>query len=219
MRFFNPARRGPKGPARFLRWQLTDRGAAWPRSSRAPTRRSAARPRRGRGSPPRLRGHASFLVQIRGHERSDRPGLVEFAGPSRLRLPEAGEPARHRLRCPASRSTPYSSRHNHYDHMDVGHHRASAAALSPRVSSRHSAMMRSCMRRSRAGRRTAATGARCRLGSESLVHAEPSQHWSARGVRDRSHALWASFVRSVQACASSTAPATPASAMAPSSPA
>jgi len=26
------------------------------------------------------------------------------------------------------------------------------------------------------------------------VHAEPSQHWSARGVTDRSHALWASFV-------------------------
>ena len=32
------------------------------------------------------------------------------------------------------------------------------------------------------------------LGAGVAVHAEPSQHWSARGMTDRSHALWASFV-------------------------
>ena len=32
------------------------------------------------------------------------------------------------------------------------------------------------------------------LGGGLAVHVEPSQHWSARGVTDRSHALWASFV-------------------------
>jgi L-ascorbate metabolism protein UlaG (beta-lactamase superfamily) len=32
------------------------------------------------------------------------------------------------------------------------------------------------------------------LGGGVAVHAEPSQHWSARGAFDRRHALWASFV-------------------------
>ena len=32
------------------------------------------------------------------------------------------------------------------------------------------------------------------LGDGMVVHAEPTQHWSARGATDRSHALWASFV-------------------------
>jgi L-ascorbate metabolism protein UlaG (beta-lactamase superfamily) len=32
------------------------------------------------------------------------------------------------------------------------------------------------------------------LGGGLVVHAEPTQHWSARGLTDRSHALWASFV-------------------------
>ena len=32
------------------------------------------------------------------------------------------------------------------------------------------------------------------LGGGVAVHVEPSQHWSARGALDRSHALWASFV-------------------------
>ena len=32
------------------------------------------------------------------------------------------------------------------------------------------------------------------LGDGLVVHAEPTQHWSARGTGDRSHALWASFV-------------------------
>src|SRR4051812_11449881 len=36
VRFFNPGGEGPKGLAAFLRWQLTDRGAAWPRSSASP---------------------------------------------------------------------------------------------------------------------------------------------------------------------------------------
>jgi L-ascorbate metabolism protein UlaG (beta-lactamase superfamily) len=37
-------------------------------------------------------------------------------------------------------------------------------------------------------------GDRTDLGSGIIVHIEPTQHWSARGARDRRHALWASFV-------------------------
>jgi len=37
-------------------------------------------------------------------------------------------------------------------------------------------------------------GARVALSDSIAVHLEPSQHWSARGVLDRSRALWAAFV-------------------------
>jgi L-ascorbate metabolism protein UlaG (beta-lactamase superfamily) len=32
------------------------------------------------------------------------------------------------------------------------------------------------------------------LSPNLVVHAVPTEHWSARGIRDRRHALWASFV-------------------------
>src|SRR5690606_20279203 len=37
-------------------------------------------------------------------------------------------------------------------------------------------------------------GDRTDLENGIVVHTEPTQHWSARGARDRRHALWASFV-------------------------
>jgi L-ascorbate metabolism protein UlaG (beta-lactamase superfamily) len=42
--------------------------------------------------------------------------------------------------------------------------------------------------------RTVDWGDRIDLSSDVVVATVPTQHWSARGARDRMHALWASFV-------------------------
>jgi L-ascorbate metabolism protein UlaG (beta-lactamase superfamily) len=84
--------------------------------------------------------------------------------------------------------------HGHYDHLDVATLSRLAAVHRPRIITP-------------LGNDTILTAAVpalvadavdwdavIDLGGSMAVHVEPTQHWSARGTTDRSHALWASFV-------------------------
>ena len=143
VRFFNPGGARPRGPGAFLKWQLGDRGEAWPRSfpSPFPADRPPAR-FEGEGMRIVYVGHATFLMQARGKNVLIDPVWADRASPSVFRGAEAGEPSGHRLRstcrhrCRARHPQPLRSYGRGYD-------RTALAALSPRASSRRSATTRS----------------------------------------------------------------------------
>ena len=119
MRFFNPSGARPKGPAALLKWQLGERGEAWPASFPSPfppDRPPASFDDEG------LRvvhvGHATCLIQTRGKNLlvdpvwAERASPLAFAGPKRVNQP--GIDFDDLPRIDAVLVT-----HNHYDHMDV----------------------------------------------------------------------------------------------------
>jgi L-ascorbate metabolism protein UlaG (beta-lactamase superfamily) len=87
--------------------------------------------------------------------------------------------------------------HNHYDHMDVETIARLAQRFAPRIVTPlgNDTILRAAVPGLAADAVTAVDwDATVDLGGGLAVHVEPSQHWSARGMSDRSHALWASFV-------------------------
>lgn len=194
VRFFNPGQAGPKGGMAFLRWQFGNRGASWPAAF--PSQFAADRPpAQVTGDAVRVTyvGHASFLLQARGRNIlidpvwADRASPLSFLGPRRVNAP--GIAFDDLPKIDAVLIT-----HNHYDHMDTGTIGRLWQRFRPRIVTP-------------LGNDTILQGAvpeivsdavdwdaAVDLGDGLVVHAEPTQHWSARGTGDRSHALWASFV-------------------------
>ncbi|HZT47044.1 MAG TPA: MBL fold metallo-hydrolase [Hyphomicrobiaceae bacterium] len=194
VRFFNPGAAGPKGPGALLKWQLGDRGEAWPASfpSPHPPDRPPARFDRD-GLRVVLVGHASFLIQTRGlgvlvdPVWAERASPLSFAGPRRVNPP--GIAFDDLPKIDAVLVT-----HNHYDHMDVETVGRLWQRFRPRIVTPlgNDAILRHGAPGLAAD--TVDWGDAVELGSGVVVHAEPTLHWSARGAGDRMHALWASFV-------------------------
>jgi L-ascorbate metabolism protein UlaG (beta-lactamase superfamily) len=193
-RFFNPGGAEPRGRLDFLRWQLTEPRAAWPSSLPspfAPDRPPAAVD----GDAMRIAyiGHASFLVQMRGLNIlidpvwSERASPFSFVGPKRVNPPGIAFDALPRI-------DRVLITHNHYDHMDTGTIGPLWQRFAPRVVT---PLGNDAIRRAAVPDLAVEAvdwGAVVDIGGGVVVHVEPSQHWSARGAFDRSHALWASFV-------------------------
>lgn len=194
LRFFNPDGTGPHGPLKLLQWQLTERRASWPEHVPSPYPHDRP-PERVGGAAIRVSyiGHASFLIQTAGRNIlldpvwSKRASPLKAIGPKRVNAPgiffEHLPPIDHVL-----------VTHNHYDHMDIG-------AIG-RAWAEHKAGVVTPL-----GNDTILKGeidgldvrafdwhAAVDLGDGLRVHLEPTVHWSARGMNDRRHALWASFV-------------------------
>ena len=194
VRFFNPNGVRPRGPGAFLKWQLGDRGEAWPRSFPSPF--SGDRPpARFDGEGLRIThvGHATFLIQARGKSIlidpvwSERASPVSFAGPKRVNPP--GIDFDHLPAIDAVLVT-----HNHYDHMDVDTIGGLWQRFRPRIVTPLG--NDTILKKSVPGLVAAAVdwGDAVDLGDDLEAHVEPTLHWSARGAGDRMHALWASFV-------------------------
>jgi L-ascorbate metabolism protein UlaG (beta-lactamase superfamily) len=138
-------------------------------------------------------GHASFLLQARGLNIlvdpvwSDRASPVSFAGPKRVNPPGI-----------AFDDLPPIDwvlvTHNHYDHLDL----QTARRLWHRHRPRFVAPLgNDAILREASADIAVWTGdwdETHALSGDVRVHLEPTHHWSARGVRDRRHALWASYV-------------------------
>jgi L-ascorbate metabolism protein UlaG (beta-lactamase superfamily) len=198
VRFFNPGGARPRGPGAFLKWQLGDRGEAWPRSFPSPFPADSP-PARFEGEGVRIVyvGHATFLMQARGKNVlidpvwSERASPVSFVGPKRVNPPGIE----------FDRLPPIDVvlvTHNHYDHLDDATVRALAAQPGgpPRFyvplgvdawfAARNlpvQATMDWWDRREDAGLD---------------IHFVPAQHWSARSLIDRNETLWGGFVVEAQ---------------------
>jgi L-ascorbate metabolism protein UlaG (beta-lactamase superfamily) len=197
MRFFNPGGARPRGGLDVLRWQLLEPRAAWPArfpSPFAPDRPPAAVD----GDAVRIAyvGHASFLVQTKGRNLlidpvwAERASPLSFLGPKRVNAPGIAFDDLPRI-------DGVLVTHNHYDHMDVSTIARLWQRFAPRIVTPlgNDAVLRAAVPQLAAEAVTAVDwDAAVDLGGGLAVHAEPSQHWSARGAFDRSRALWASFV-------------------------
>lgn len=194
VRFFNPGGPGPKSLSQLLKWQFGSRAEAWPANFASPV--PAARPApRLAASETRVThiGHASHLLQIAGLNLlldpvySERASPVSFAGPMRVNAP--GIAFDDLPRIDAVLVT-----HNHYDHLDVGTlgriwRRDRPLIVTPLG---NDTIMKSAIGDLEA--KTLDWNQTLPLAGGAVVDCVPTQHWSARGTRDRMHALWSSFV-------------------------
>jgi L-ascorbate metabolism protein UlaG (beta-lactamase superfamily) len=193
VRFRNPGGPEPRGLTDLLRWQTSRNREAWPERDPSPHRDRP--PPRVEGADLRIAhvGHASFLVQVAGRNLlvdpvwSERASPLAAIGPRRVNDPGI-----------VFQDLPPIDvvlvTHNHYDHLDIPTLRALHAGHRPRFLAPlgNDAIIR----------RAAPDGAieamdwgdAVELGPGLRVHLEPALHWSARGLADRNHALWGSFV-------------------------
>ena len=192
--FFNPNGVYPKGPGALLKWRLGPRNAAtWPQSYPSSLRDKPPATHAGEGVRVAYVGHASFLIQGRGRNVLIDPvwapqvGPVSFIGPRRVNDP--GIIFEDLPKIDAVLIT-----HNHYDHMDT----QVVARLWQRFRPRVITPLGNDTILAREIPGLTATAVdwddAIDLGDGLVVHVEPTVHWSARGIKDRRHALWASFV-------------------------
>lgn len=191
--FFNPSGVGPRGPGAFFKWMLEPR-EAWPASFPSPFPQDQPPARfEGKGARVSYIGHASFLVQTHGLNLlidpvwAERASPFSFVGPKRVNPPGIAFDALPKI-------DTILVTHNHYDHMDasaIGRlwQRFRAPVVTPLG---NDTILRAAVPGLDAG--AADWGSTFEVGEGVKVHAEPTVHWSARGMNDRRHALWASFV-------------------------
>lgn len=192
-RFFNPGHADTdRSLLDLLRWRLTGRPAAWPRSIPVQPAVPAARAAGVRAT---IVGHASVLIQSGGLNVltdpiwSPRASPVAFAGPQRVRAPGIAFEDLPRIDA-------VLLSHNHYDHMDL--------ATLRRLHREHRPLVVTPLGNDRLLRRAIAgvqvlTGDwwdRINIGKEGEVTVVPAYHWSARMPCDRRMVLWSGFMLS-----------------------
>ncbi|UWQ17637.1 MBL fold metallo-hydrolase [Jannaschia sp. M317] len=193
-RFFNPEGSEPRGFGDLLKWQLGGDKADWPDSVGIT---QDTPPERVNDLRVTMIGHATVLIQVAGINLltdpvwSQRASPLSFAGPARVTPPGVAFD-----RLPPIDAVLLS--HNHYDHLDMAtlrrlHDRFGMPVLTPLG---NDTLLRDEIE---------GIDARAADWNETLtisgltVRLLPCHHWSARGTRDRSMALWASFVLETRA--------------------
>jgi L-ascorbate metabolism protein UlaG (beta-lactamase superfamily) len=193
--FFDPDGVPPKKLSEVVRWQFgrQRQRAAWPEW--APSPYADTPPGRVEGNRARLSyvGHASWLIQTGGLNIlvdpvwSKRASPFSFAGPKRHNDPGVAFGALPKIDV-------VLVSHGHYDHLDIATLSRLAKKFSPRVVTPlgNEATMRAAD--SKIGVEAFDWQDRVDLGNGVAATLVPTRHWSARGLFDRNHSLWASFV-------------------------
>lgn len=197
-RFFNPgSESGPRGFSDFLRWKLTETRTPWPDDYPSPYRDDPPRAVDPHALRVALVGHATFLIQIGGLAIltdpvwSQRASPFPFAGPKRYNDPGIAFDALPRIDAVVIS-------HCHYDHLDLNTLARLWERDRPRIIAPlgNAAIIQAQHPQIEVesvdwGDAVALTGAG---GAGATIATEPAHHWSARGMGDRNHALWASYL-------------------------
>ena len=191
--FFNPGGQRPRGLGDLLRWQFGGGRRRWPRTwaSPFPQARPDATVANGRLCLTMV-GHATLLIQLPGLNIltdpvwSERVSPLSFAGPKRVNAPGIAFAELPRIDV-------VLISHNHYDHLDLATLARLKAAHDPLVVTPlgNDVIIRSGVPDMRIEARDWGHSVRV---DGAVIHIEPAHHWSARGARDRSMALWCGFV-------------------------
>lgn len=190
VQFFNPDGEAPKGFGDLMKWQFGGGTAAWP--ALVPVAHTAKPAASVDGMTITMVGHATLLIQTAGLNIltdpvwSDRASPLAFVGPKRVTEPGIAFGDLPRIDA-------VLLSHNHYDHLDIATLAALHAAHQPMVITPlgNDAILKASI--PGIATTTGDWGDTIPLGALS-VHIEPCHHWSARGVGDRSNALWAAFL-------------------------
>ncbi len=191
--FFNPGGLEPKGVHRVLQLYFMEKWEKWPKVVESPFWDRPPPEVAGSGARVAFVGHASWLIQTGGlnilvdPHWSTRASPFLNLGPARCTGPGIRFEDLPRIHV-------VLVTHNHYDHLDIPTIERLVARDKPRIVTPlgNDTIMRKPIPAIDA---TAVDwGDRTEIGNGIVVHTEPTQHWSARGARDRRHALWASFV-------------------------
>ncbi len=188
VRFFNPEGAAPRGMADLWKWRSGPKPQEWPAS--IPLKETAKPVSKVTDLTITMVGHATMLIQSQGMNIltdpfwSDRASPVSFAGPKRVIKPGI-----------AFEDLPHIDvillSHNHYDHMDIATLKRLKAVHNPLVITPlgNDTIIQST------GLKTEVLdwGHSTSIGAFD-VHCVPCHHWGARGITDRSMALWAAFV-------------------------
>jgi L-ascorbate metabolism protein UlaG (beta-lactamase superfamily) len=191
-RFFVPDHDADKSTKDMLRWSFRETRAKWPKQWPSPfaNAKPVARSTNIRST---LIGHASFFVQVANLNIlidpvfSPRCSPVPFAGPKRVNPPGI-----------AFDDLPDIDivliTHNHYDHLDKASLWKIMKRWNPTVIGPLGIVQD--MRRGSAipPKLTMLDWHEVHRVSDITIHAVPTYHWSARGLRDRRMSLWCSFV-------------------------
>ncbi|WP_323022734.1 MBL fold metallo-hydrolase [Pararhodobacter sp.] len=185
-RFFNPGGEAPRGLRDVWRWQREGQRMRWP----AKVAITPVVP------PPTVAdlsvtmvGHATMLIQTAGLNLLTDPVWSERASPSRLAGPRrVAEPGIRFEDLPKIDAVLLS--HNHYDHLDL----ATLKRLKAHDPLIITPLGNDALLKGTGLRVETADWGESRQVGPLTLHLEPCHHWSARGIRDRSMALWAAFV-------------------------
>lgn len=189
VRFFNPQGTPPRGLPDLLKWQWGGTRAKWPEQVPVAATKPAATVQ---DMTITMVGHATMLIQMAGVNLltdpvwSDRASPLAFAGPKRVAAPGVAF-------ADLPRIDAILVSHNHYDHLDLTTLASLHAAHQPQIITPlgNDAIIRGAIPDARIS--VGDWGHATPFGPLT-VHFEPCHHWSARGMADRSMALWAAFV-------------------------
>jgi L-ascorbate metabolism protein UlaG (beta-lactamase superfamily) len=190
-RFFTPGHIGDKSQLDLLKWSFGEKRAVWPKAFPSP---HVHRPQpRVSGLCSTLLGHASFLVQVDGLNVlidpvfAERASPFQFAGPKRVNAPGV-----------AFDDLPDIDAvlltHNHYDHLDKQTLWQIEKRWQPQFMAPLGVDADVAQRGARPSRMVTLDWGQSQKLLTLTIHAVPTYHWSARGLGDRRHSLWCSFV-------------------------
>lgn len=193
-RFYNSRGRSePRSIAEVLNWRLSGSREEWPDTYPSPFA-GARPPKSGQaGFRAILVGHATFLLQIGGLSILTDPIWSERASPFWTVGPRRHNPPGVTFD-DLPRIDAVLISHNHYDHLDLPTierlwRRDRPLFVAPLG---NDAIIRA--RDPAIAVTTLDWGEQTALGRGVRATAVPVQHWSARTLNDRNHALWAGFV-------------------------
>lgn len=189
-RSFNPDGEAPRGGLDLLKWQFGGGKQKWPDEVLL-TNQAQPQPRQDDLTITMV-GHATMLIQTAGLNIltdpvwSDRASPLAFAGPKRVIRPGVAFDALPKIDV-------ILLSHNHYDHLDLTTLKSLHRAHDPLIVTPlgNDAILAGDLPKARIETRD--WDEAVPFGPMTF-HFEPCHHWSARGMGDRSMALWAAFV-------------------------
>jgi L-ascorbate metabolism protein UlaG (beta-lactamase superfamily) len=190
-RFFNPDGETPKQFRDLWRWRMGPKPQVWPKT--IPLKATATPKANIADLTITMVGHATLLIQFKGLNIltdpfwSDRASPVSFAGPKRVIKPGINFDDLPKIDF-------ILLSHCHYDHMDLATLKRLKLAHDPIVVT---PLGNDTIIKSTGLKTQTLDWAQEKQFGNLTIHCEPCHHWGARGISDRSMALWAAFVLSL----------------------
>ena len=190
-KFYDPKNAYTNNFFDFLKWQLTQQKSPWP--NKVELKQTDTPPKMVDKIRISYVGHVSFLIQTEGVNIltdpvwSKRASPFSFIGPKRVIKPGINFKDLPKIDV-------ILISHNHYDHLDLKTIQQLWYKFKPKiiVPLGNDTIIKNFD--SNIEVRAYDWGDNIKINKNLAINLEPMQHWSARGMFDKNHALWAAYV-------------------------